>query len=236
MGLLSKLGKALKKGLKKVVQNKVFGAVSTLIPGVGPVVKALSIASTVGGLAGGLARPTTLKAAAKAAVKKSVQSSVGKNLKAPAAAFGSYDNPLQFPVAGVFPTSGGMGMGGPMMGMAPLGRAIQTGGSMVMAGAGRLFSKAGRFLGITTASGKVIRRKQIVAAAKKFGLEATAAATGLTIVELSQLVIEETGKPRRARGITGSQLRNASSTIRRMKRFNQLIGLNCGPRRSPKRC
>lgn len=109
-----------------------------------------------------------------------------------------------------------------------LGRAgmqMLTGaGAVVAAGAGLLRSAAGRIVGFMV-GGRRISRKQGVALAKKVGLEAGAAALGVSAVELAQAVLEEeaSGGGRRGRGVTAAQLRTTRRTMRVVSRMHSQI-------------
>jgi len=97
------------------------------------------------------------------------------------------------------------------VGMAGTGIITRTStivGSIIRSASGRI---VGFFVG-----GRRISRKKAVMLAKKVGLDAAAMALGITAVELSQAILEESGAPRRGRGITATQLRNARRVNRRI--------------------
>jgi len=96
-------------------------------------------------------------------------------------------------------------------------------------------SVGGKIISITTAAGKKFNRKQIVAAARKFGPEAAAAALGVEVVNVLEAILDDSAaRPRRRRGITPRDLQCARNTIRKMQTFNKSLGLPAA-RRAPVR-
>ena len=94
-----------------------------------------------------------------------------------------------------------------------------------------LYSKAGRIIGVMVGSRKITPQKAAVLA-KKVGMEAAAAALGISIVELAQMVMEDDAKKRRRRqGISSSEVRITKRTMSKLKSINRAISTSCPPRR-----
>ena len=130
--------------------------------------------------------------------------------------------PMSSLVAGGYPSAL------PTRALAPLGGAIARGGGSIARG---ILLKASSYLG------RRVTAKQAVALARRVGVEAAAVALGISAVELLQLVATSTMVTRRRRGITGRQIANARSTIRRMTSFMTRVQEACAPamRRSSSR-
>ena len=115
------------------------------------------------------------------------------------------------------------------------GRAAVGGGALALGGAaGNLvLSSTGRILAVITASGARIGRKRAVAIAKFLGLNAGAAALGIGIVELAQMTVDETGRPRRRRGITARDFATTRRTMTKIKSMHAMLPTRGTSRRSP---
>lgn len=82
---------------------------------------------------------------------------------------------------------------------------------------------------ISARVGQRVTVANVVALVKRVGVEATALALGITAAEVLQLYMMGTVKRRRRRGITGRQISNARSTIRRMTGFMRQVQEACSP-------
>lgn len=106
-----------------------------------------------------------------------------------------------------------------------VGRAIAT---RALGGVGRIgiaTTTTGVIRGVGTASGFVTRRR-MVQLAKTIGLEAAAAALGITIVQLAQAVGDEQRRPRRRRGLSGRDIATTRRTIRMIKSMACAAGIS----------
>ena len=113
-------------------------------------------------------------------------------------------------------------------------RAAGTGAVAVGGAAGNLvLSSTGRILSVITASGARIGRKRAVAIAKFLGLNAGAAALGIGIVELAQMTVDETGRPRRRRGITARDFATTRRTMTKIKSMHAMLPTRGTSRRAP---
>lgn len=129
---------------------------------------------------------------------------------------------FRFPKAAARPASFAVAGGG-MAAARPLAAGL---GGRAMAAAGKVFSQTGKLIGVVV-NGKRFNRKAVVATAKRLGLEATAVALGLTVVEVAQMIAEDAATPRRRRGITASQIKTTRDTIRRIKSVAKAAGFTC---------
>jgi hypothetical protein len=111
-------------------------------------------------------------------------------------------------------------------------------GAGVGAGAVAIARQAARAVAARVAAfvGKRVTAQQAMALVRRVGPEAAAAALGLSAVELAQWLMQSNAlRGRRRRGITGRQISNARSTIRRVTGFMAQINQACGPARSRRR-
>ena len=115
------------------------------------------------------------------------------------------------------------------------GGARAGGGALITGGAaGNLvLSSTGRILSVITASGARIGRKRAVSIAKFLGLNAAAAALGIGVVELAQMTVDETGRPRRRRGITARDFATTRRTMTKIKSMHAMLPTRGTSRRSP---
>ena len=98
---------------------------------------------------------------------------------------------------------------------------IGTGGRMVQRYAPGIWrTVTGRIGGVTLPSGQRYTTKRAAQLIRSVGLQAAAAALGIGIVEVAEVLLQSQ-KPRRRRGISYAQLRNAkrvACTVSRMAR------------------
>ncbi len=86
-----------------------------------------------------------------------------------------------------------------------------------------LLARASAFIG------NRVSRDRVLSLVRDLGLAATAAALGLSVVEVAQIIA---ARPRRRRrGITASQLATTKATIRRVHSINDAIASVCPPAR-----
>jgi hypothetical protein len=119
---------------------------------------------------------------------------------------------------------------GPVPGMSSVPARI--GGAIVGTGVVGAARMAARAVAARVAAyvGRRVTAQQAMALVRRIGPEAAAAALGLTAVELAQWLMQSNAlKGRRRRGITGRQISNARSTIRRVTGFMAQIQSACGP-------
>jgi len=137
--------------------------------------------------------------------------------------------------------AGGIGVAGLGTLIGTIGRGIFGGGARAGGGAlitggaaGNLvLSSTGRIISVITAGGARIGRKRVVAIAKFLGINGAAAALGIGAVELAQMVVEETGRPRRRRGITARDFATTRRTMTKIKSMHAMLPTRGTSRRSP---
>lgn len=122
--------------------------------------------------------------------------------------------PMQ--VAGMFPAIGRV-----------LGGGAGLIGGAVAAGAGILRTAAGRIRGVVLSSGKFISSKKGVALAKRVGIDAAAAALGITAVEMAQMYLDAGTGTRRSRGVSAANIRTTRRTIRAVTGLHRQIVSAC---------
>lgn len=125
--------------------------------------------------------------------------------------------PMWGPGGNPFAATGGTVMpgAGSMSALVPIGGIIAKGAVGLVRGA------AGKILRVITPTGQSVSRRKAAAYIKRFGFEAGAVALGITAIEAAQLLLDDASTPRRRKGISYAQLRNAkrvACTISRMAR------------------
>lgn len=129
---------------------------------------------------------------------------------------GPYQPILSSILPGVTPTAGPGGVA--IRGM--LSPALSAARAVVKAIGAKIFAAVGRR----------VSPQQALALAKRVGIDTAALALGLSTVELAQYVLHSQAvRGRRRRGITGRQISNARSTIRRMTGFMAQVQQACAP-------
>jgi len=127
--------------------------------------------------------------------------------------------------------------GGGMMETAGVPKVPSTGGFMqpmlrwLIGPRGIARNAIGKMVGVMRGV-TLFRNKRIVALARQIGIEAAAVALGITIVEVSEAFINETGKRRRARGISGRDIRVTRRTINKIRGVERDLAASgiCRPR------
>lgn len=136
-----------------------------------------------------------------------------------------------------------IGMGGGFMrtrgdsGAGAVGRAMVPGGGgtraivgAARAGGGGMVAKDGVIRGIVALGGKYLTNRKVVALAKRIGLEAAAAALGISVLNIAQMIATDASRPtRRRRGITWRELNTTRRTMRR------LASMSCYVSKAPTR-
>jgi len=104
---------------------------------------------------------------------------------------------------------------------------IATAGGLILSATR---SGAMRIAGLMSPLFGKISPKKAMQMVKTLGLQAAAAGIGIGVVELAQLVAQESGKKstRRGRGITAAQLRTTQSTIGKVVRINDRLACSYG--------
>ena len=99
-------------------------------------------------------------------------------------------------------------------------------------GRGLIRTTTGRISSILLPSGVKYSRRKAASLLKRVGLEVGAAALGITLVEAAELLLADAQAPRRRRGITAANLRNAKRVNCAIRRMHADLGLaKTAPRR-----
>jgi len=107
--------------------------------------------------------------------------------------------------------------------IAPLaGGALRMVGSLVVGATGRI-------RGLFTAANQFLSAKKVMKGTRVLGLSAASAALGISAVELAQIVMQESQKVRRARGISARDLRTTRRTTRRLIQAQRNLAELCRP-------
>lgn len=115
---------------------------------------------------------------------------------------------------------------GPLLGgVASAGRAmLGLGGAVAGVAMGVVRTASGLIRGVITQGGRFVSSRKAVELAKRVGIDAAAVALGVTSVELAQMVLQETSRPRgRGKGITAAQLRTTGRTMRKIETMHKRI-------------
>lgn len=132
--------------------------------------------------------------------------------------------PLLQSRVGLTPGAAGAPVGAVMAGTGlragVMGAAVQTAGSMIR----NILARASATIG------KRITRKNAVALVKRIGLEAAALALGISILEMAQVVAS--APTRRARGISGGDMKRTRRTLRKINSLACQLQEFCGTSRT----
>jgi hypothetical protein len=82
-------------------------------------------------------------------------------------------------------------------------------------------------------NGRRVSRKNAAALIRKQGIEIGARALGLSLTQAAQVVLQQSSRPRRRRGITGRQITEARRVMNTINTFGKALG--CTTRRAPAR-
>jgi hypothetical protein len=108
--------------------------------------------------------------------------------------------------------------GFPLLGMLGAGAV----GAVGAAALGAVRSAAGRITGFVLASGRRISVRRVAQLAKQVGLQTVATGLALSVTDVAEAVVQDTGK-RRPRGITAASLRTTKRTIGQLERAHAQI-------------
>lgn len=133
----------------------------------------------------------------------------------------------------VFNQGGGNGSGGMVrtMGAAPaIGSAMAAGGIWLGSLLARSIGRTAAAAVFTAANGVRVRLGQLMPLIRKYGPQTVASALGIGVGSLGALVMQGgTERPKRRRkGISYADLARSRRTIRTIKRFSGMLGLNRG--------
>lgn len=110
-------------------------------------------------------------------------------------------------------------------------------GGAVRAAAGLVRTAAGKIRGVVLASGRFVSSRKAALLAKRVGIDAAAAALGVSAVELAEMVLAEQERAgrRRSRGVSAADLRRTRRTIGTIERMHRQIVSACHDARVPTR-
>lgn len=109
-----------------------------------------------------------------------------------------------------------------LSGARPMSAVLSAAGGAIMRGAQRVGAK---IMGFVLPNGARISRKSAVSLAKRVGIDAAAAALGITAVELAEALLQDaqTTSRRRRKGISYRDLRTTSRVARRLCSMTALL-------------
>lgn len=126
--------------------------------------------------------------------------------------------------------------GGGRVSLIPTAGMASVGAIARMGGRGLMRTSTGRVSGIVLASGQRFSRKNAASLIRRVGFEAAAIALGITIVEAAEILLAESQKRSRGRGITAAQVRNARRTTCAVARLARDLGVKPAPVRRKTSC
>lgn len=121
------------------------------------------------------------------------------------------------------PDLGPLAMGLP--GLIP--RAAGLIGGAARAAAGLVRTAAGKVRGVFLRSGRFISSKKGAALAKRVGIDAAAAALGVSTIEMAEMVLAAQEGARRGRGLSARDMKITKRTIRTVDRLHDQIVRAC---------
>jgi len=108
-------------------------------------------------------------------------------------------------------------------------------GSSVVGGGGALeYTKTGLVRSVIVA-GRRISRRSAAQFIRKHGFEVAASAFGLTMAALAKIILDESQRPRRRKGLTYKQISQAKNTIARARSMTKHLGLSSTRRSASRR-
>jgi len=124
-------------------------------------------------------------------------------------------------------TTGASNMASPGIFSTALGAAASIGLGGLKKIGNTVYSATGKILHVIVGGMKVTPRKA-KALAKQIGLDAAAAALGISAVELAQMVLSDSARTSRgnSRGISGADLRRTRRTMNKIKSINKYLHLS----------
>lgn len=144
-----------------------------------------------------------------------------------------YDIPgkeiLQIPAGAPYVSGSIIPPGGPM---SLLTTSMSSVGALARTAGGLLRTSTGRISSIVLPSGVKYSRRKAATLLKRVGLEVGAAALGISLVQAAELLLADAQAPRRRRGISAANLRNAKRVNCAIRRMHADLGLSkTAPRR-----
>jgi hypothetical protein len=134
------------------------------------------------------------------------------------------------PVVG--PGGGGAGVSGG--GMVPVGATGTWMGRYIVGARGIVRNIAGKIIGVMRGT-SLFRNARVVGLVKTLGIPGAAVALGILVSEVSEMFVQHAARPgRRARGISGRDIKCTRRTLGKIRSVQRLIGLP-GARRAPSR-
>lgn len=103
-------------------------------------------------------------------------------------------------------------------------------------GVGIVRTATGRIGRIFLPSGASVSKRDAASLIRRVGFEAAAVALGITAFEAAELLLQESARKRRGRGITAAQVRNARRTTCMVARLARDLGVKAAPVRRRKTC
>lgn len=103
-------------------------------------------------------------------------------------------------------------------------------------GVGIIRTQTGRIGRIFLPSGASVSKRDAASLIRRVGFEAAAVALGITAIEAAELLLQESARKRRGRGITAAQVRNARRTTCMVARLARDLGVKAAPVRRRKTC
>jgi len=149
--------------------------------------------------------------------------------------------PMPMPGAGVLSNINFPGISNAMAAPTIFSTAAAAAASIGRSGLSRigniLYSAKGKILAVLVGGTRITPAKAKALAAR-VGMDAAAAALGISIVELAQMIMSDSESARRRtnRGISGANLRTTRRTMQKLHTINKYIAGACPPaRRAPAR-
>lgn len=117
----------------------------------------------------------------------------------------------------------------------PAMRALSAAGRYLISARGIASTLTGRIIGVFKGS-RLFRVRQVADLAKRVGIDAAAAALGVTAVEVAQMIAahltQSAGKRSRGRGISARDVRTTRRTITKIRSIEHSLSGVCRPRAS----
>jgi len=164
---------------------------------------------------------------ARALISRGIDPCTGQPKTVSQTAFdtGVPDRSVLFPLPGIAPGSQPI----PVFETGPGGTPVAVNGQS----SGALeFTRTGLIRNVIV-NGRRVSRKNAAALIRKQGIEIGACALGLSLTQAAQVVLQQSSRPRRRRGITGRQITEARRVMNTINTFGKALG--CTTRRAPAR-
>ena len=108
--------------------------------------------------------------------------------------------------------------------------------ALTRGGVGLIRTATGRISRILLPSGAAVSKRDAAALIRRVGFEAAAVALGITVFEAAELLLQESARKRRGKGITAAQVRNARRTTCMVARLARDLGVKAAPVRRKRTC